>query len=104
MPLGTATLDFGAFPGKTDASVAVTGQTGILAGSLVEAWIFPATTVEHSVDEHLLEDIRIVAGNVVAGTGFTIYGILPSSVFNDNQNNDNVPLLYGRWNIAWVWS
>ena len=37
MASGTATLDFGAFPGKTDASVAVTGQAAIVAGSLVVA-------------------------------------------------------------------
>jgi hypothetical protein len=31
---GQTTIDFGAFPGKSDASVAVTGQAAIVAGSL----------------------------------------------------------------------
>jgi hypothetical protein len=81
---GTATLDFGAFPGASDASIAVTGQAGILAGSYVEAWLFPALTTDHSADEHIAETIKVFAGNIVAGTGFTIYGV--------NTNNLNEPI------------
>lgn len=115
MPLGTATLDFGAFPGKSDASVDVTGQAAIAAGSLVEAWIRPAATADHSADEHMLETLRVFAGNIVPGTGFTIYG------FNTSELNEQ-PLgwrssgddssggagkgtrLYGQWSMAWVWT
>jgi hypothetical protein len=111
---GTALLDFGAFPGASDASVAVTGQTGILSGSLVEAWIFPAATADHTADEHIVETLRVFAGNVIAGTGFTIYGV------NTSQLNEGLTSfraeaprvtfggkgtrLYGKWNIAWVWN
>lgn len=92
MAMGTATLNFGAFPGKTDTTVAVTGQTGILAGSAVEAYIRPVATAEHSADEHWVEGIRVVAGNVVAGTGFTIYG-----------RTEDKQRLYGNFNVGWVW-
>ena len=123
---GTATLDFGAFPGASDASVAVTGQTGIGAGSLAEAWIFPADTVDHTSTEHMVETFQVFAADIVAGTGFTIYG------FNTSQVNEGMDiegsgraatsvvgaqtsatvtskggigtLIYGKWNIAWVWS
>ena len=125
---GTATIDFGAFPGASDTSVTVTGQASILAGSLVEAWIFPADTADHSADEHMVEQIRVFAGNVVAGVGFTIYA------FNANQINEPLEyiggtnnrtlagrltnsqsfqsptkggmgtLIYGQWNIGWVWN
>jgi hypothetical protein len=111
---GTATLDFGAFPGKSDASVAVTGQTGIVSGSLVEAWIRPVATADHSADEHMLETLKVFAGNIVAGTGFTIYG------FNTNQLAEKplgweqggaaaggagkIPFIYGTWTIAWAWA
>jgi hypothetical protein len=118
---GTADLDFGAFPGKSDASVAVTGQTGIGTGSLVEAWLRPVDTADHTADEHLIETLRVLAGNIIAGTGFTIYG------FNTNQINEpdgafatrvtdlrrrglGTPpnpgkgtRLYGVWKCAWVW-
>lgn len=91
---GTTTLDFGAFPGASDASVAVTGQASILSGSLVEAWLLPAATADHSADEHRVETLDVVAGLIVAGTGFTIYGM------NDGAGTR----IYGTWNVAWVWN
>lgn len=95
MPQGTASLDFGAFPGKTDTTIVITGQAAILAGSLAEAWIFPAATADHSADEHLIEDLVVTAGSIVAGTGFTIFGRVGSL---------NPGLLYGVWNIGWAWN
>ncbi len=92
---GTSTLDFGAFPGGSDASIAVTGQAGILSGSLVEAWILPAATADHSADEHTVESLKIYAGNIIAATGFTIYGV------NTGGGDTRI---YGTWNIAWVWN
>lgn len=123
---GTTTIDFGAFPGKSDASVAVTGQAGIVAGSLVEAWIFPMTTADHTPDEHMVETIRVFAdpSTIIAGTGFTI------KAFNSSQLNEPLETpgpsrfrsvagtvygyvgpsvggqgtrIYGSWTVAWVW-
>lgn len=71
MATGTATLTFGA-SGLYETSVVVTGQAGIVAGSLVEAWIRPVATA-NTPDEALFETLKITAGNIVAGTGFTIY-------------------------------
>ena len=122
---GTTTINFGAFPGSSDTSVAVTGQATILSGSLVEAWLSPVATADHTADEHLVETIRVMAGNVVAGTGFTIYAV--------NTSQLNEPLtsagagnfrsaattvyggsapsvggigtrIYGQWSVAWVWN
>lgn len=128
--VGTAILDFGAFPGSSDASVAVTGQTSIASGSVVQAWLRPEDTADHTADEHMVETLKVFAGNIVAGTGFTIYG------FNDNQINEplvpvkgrtnattaaqaqaSAPIgtqqsfagglgtrIYGQWTVAWSWS
>lgn len=110
---GTATLNLGTFPGATDAAVTVTGQTGILSGSLVEAWILPATTADHSADEHWVDPPDVFAGNIVAGAGFTIYGRITSyPEIDDSTNisnkrsglNSNAPLSYGAWNVGWVWN
>lgn len=123
---GTATLDFGAFPGKSDASVTVTGQAGIVAGSLVEAWLRLEATTDHSADEHLVETLKVAAGNIVGGTGFTIYGVNTSENFEPletiRQNDRAKPLaaqvkgnqlasvggrgtrIYGKWTVAWVWN
>lgn len=122
---GTTTLDFGAFPGASDASVVVTGQAGIVSGSLVEAWIRPEATADHTADEHMLETIKVFAGNIVAGTGFTIYGFNTSEInqfpppqlqqnqsavlgrlggFSGNIAEPKGTLIYGLWTIAWAWN
>ena len=122
---GTTTINFGAFPGSSDASVAVTGQASILGTSLVEAWLLPAATADHTADEHLVETIKVVAGNIVPGTGFTIYAVNTSqlnepldhpgvSTFRSTTTStygDVYPseggrgmLIYGQWSVAWVWN
>ena len=73
---GSTTVDFGAFPGATDTVATITGQASIGSGSLVEAWIFPTATADHSADEHWVDPPEVFAGNVVAGTGFTIYAVV----------------------------
>ncbi len=122
---GKTTIDFGAFPGKSDASVNITGQAAIIADSLVEAWLRPEATADHTADEHMVETLKVVAGNIVAGTGFTIYG------FNTNQINEPLQSivsagfkslqiastgygapskggmgtrLYGLFTVAWAWN
>lgn len=96
MATGTATLDFGAFPGATDTSLAITGQTAIVSGSLVEAWLRPAATADHSADEHMIESIHVFAADIVAGTGFTIHG-RSTTQFGQSTR------LYGTWSVAWAW-
>ena len=106
---GTATLNFGAFPGGQEAKVVITGQIGILAGSLASAWVLPATTADHSIDEHIVDPIRVIVGNVVAGSGFTIYGY-PADVQTFGQKTlsgglpDQQADVYGAFSVAWVWN
>jgi len=108
---GTSTLDFGAFPGGDHATVAVTGQTGIVSGSLAEAWLRPEATADHTADEHMVESIEVFAADIVAGTGFTIHGqnsfqTRQSASFADRRppERENSPRLYGVWSCAWVWN
>lgn len=129
MPTGTATLDFGVFPGVTDTSLAVTGQTGIVAGSLVEAWIRPVDTADHTDTEHMVETLKVFAANIVAGIGFTIYGFNTSEINEPLSDYDVADLvaaaaaqpgsvrsqtvgsvggrgtrIYGSWTVAWAWA
>lgn len=110
---GTTTIDFGAFPGGYDASVTVTGQATILSGSLVEAWIAPVATADHTADEHRLESIAVMAGDVVAGTGFTIYARStwerpvpphPAGVQRVSHSGGDMPKVYGQFTVNWVWN
>ncbi len=84
--VGATVVDFGSFPGKSDTSVAITGQTGILSGSKVSAWIVATDTASHSADEHWIETVQVIPGNIVPGTGFTIYAK------NTNQLNEPGPI------------
>lgn len=90
---GTATLNFGAI-GATgnEASIVITGQAAIVAASLVEAWLRLEATAEHPLDDLKYDPVRITAGNIVAGTGFTIYGFMA-----DGHG-------YGTYSIGWVWN
>lgn len=106
------TIDFGAWPGTSEISLAIIGQASIVAGSRVEAWLIPTATVDHSADEHLLDPPRIIAGNVVAATGFTIYGYAPDNIFNSllyvngvrAEFTTTLNRLYGLYTIGWVWN
>jgi hypothetical protein len=95
---GTTTINFGVFPGASDSSVVITGQAGIVAGSVVEAFLISTATSDHSADEHFVEPIVITAGKIVAGTGFTIYGTVR------NFAGVNCPRAYGAWTVGWRWS
>ena len=99
MATGVAVLDFGAHPGKSIASVDITGQGSIVSDSRVEAWInLPATSghaggayADHSADEHRIEKLKVTAGNISAGVGFTIYG-------------EGDIRCHGHFSIQWVWA
>lgn len=92
--MGRTILDFGAAPGAPDARVAVTDQAGIVEGSNVLAWVLPIATPDHSADEHVLEPLKVVAGEIVPGVGFTIFGVALPPLVN----------AIGKWTIAWMWS
>ena len=92
--IGTATIDFGAFPGTSEASVAVTGQTGISATSKAEAWIMgDDTSSNHTAADHKWVPLFMVltCGTPTAATGFTIHA--------RSQHK-----MQGTWSIRWVWS
>jgi hypothetical protein len=91
---GTATIDFGAFPGTSEASVAVTGQTDITATSYVEAWIMADdVTSDHTASDHRYAGILIglTCGTPVAATGFTIHARC-------------LDKMQGTFALRWVWA
>jgi hypothetical protein len=129
--VGTATINFGAFPGASHATVVVTGQAAIVADSVVQAWIRPVATADHSADEHMLETIRVHASSIVAGSGFTINAFNAGTINEPDVadvsrdgvgqqtgrpggpgKNDGLAgarggkgtRIYGQWTIAWSWS
>lgn len=98
---GTATIDFGSFPGASDTSLAITGQALIVAGSVVSAWIRPVATSDHTADEHWVETMDVFAGNISAGTGFTIYAKNTNQIL---EPTGKATRIYGTWTVAWQWN
>lgn len=74
---GVATIDFGAFPGSNEASVAVTGIAAIGAASKAEAYFMgDDTSGSHTASDHrwAAAFIGLTCGTPTTGVGFTIYG------------------------------
>ena len=91
---GSATLDFGALPGGGVASVAVTGQTGILLTSRVKIWLQAEASADFNATEHSLifaSRMGLSAGNIIAGAGFTIFA-------------ETELRLAGKITVRWEWS
>ena len=121
---GTTTVNFGSFPGNAGPVTAViTGQPGIISTSLVAAWIYPVATADHTADEHIVDPPYVIAGNIVAGTGLTIYAESPGYMAqpdaitrldgpnfptsSDQYTRPTVsitPMPYGLWTVAWCWN
>lgn len=93
MATGTATVSFGSTP-ASEASVTVTGQSGITTGSFAEAFMMGDSTSDNDVTDHKFAGVsfRIVCSDLVAGTGFTIYATTTAG------------LATGDFQIKWVWS
>ena len=63
-------------------------------------------TADKTKDEQLVERLRVLAADIVAGTGFTIRGYDDDSpAFKALQNGQaQAQRLYGKFNIGWAWT
>lgn len=90
---GTATIDFGVFPGTTETTVDVVGQTGILATSKASAFVMADdTSSDHTAEDHryFAALVALPCGTPTAGVGFTIHA-------------RSLHQLTGQWTVRWVW-
>ena len=85
---GSATIDFST--GNQIATVTVTGQTGILSGSTIQAFVMGDSTADHNAYEHSMVEMNLRAGNIVPGVGFDI---VATSEWN----------LHGQFTVRWTW-
>lgn len=94
---GTSIVDFGAFLApssakgalRAEASLTVTGQSTITATSVIEASLQVLASTDHTADEHRVENIKVRAGSIVPGVGFTLY--LECTLGGT----------WGKWNVGW---
>lgn len=91
---GTATIDFGAFPGSNEASVAVAGQASILATSKVDVFIMADdTSGAHTASDHRYAALLLAfsATTPTVGVGFTIHARC-------------LDKMQGTFAVRWRWS
>ena len=67
--------------------------------AVIEVNLTPVATTDHTADEHLVETLRVFAGNIVAGTGFTIYGTNDAQAFGIDGTR-----IWGKWTVNWQWN
>ena len=88
---GSSEVDFGAAPGSDIASIVISGQASILAGSYIRAWKAAEATADHTAFDAVVTDINISCTVPVAGTGFTIYAL------------SRMGRLTGKYKVYWSW-
>ena len=88
---GTATIDFGAFPGSNEASVTFS-DAAVGATSKVEAFIMGAdTTADHTASDHQYAgQLFSLTAKPTAGVGGTIYA-------------RSIHKMQGTFAVRWVW-
>jgi len=89
---GSATIDFGAFPGSNEASVSF-ADTSVLAGSNIQAWFAAdSATADHTAADHRYAPIFIqLTALPTAGVGGTIYARSEHK-------------MQGQWAVEYSWS
>jgi hypothetical protein len=85
---GVATLDFGS--GNKTASVTVTGVAQVTASSKISVSMRILATLTHSVDDMLIDPIRLAVHSLVPSDGFSIYGEMPDGTGN------------GTYGVQWI--
>jgi ribosomal protein S9 len=69
--MGTTTVDFGA-----GANRKVSVRKAVAVGGTwtqAEAWVHGVASADHSSDEHMVENLKIELGKIVANTSFEIF-------------------------------
>lgn len=121
MPSGVAIVDFGAFPGSSHAFTDVV-TAGVVSTSRREAYIEPAASTDHSVDEHMVETLKAFA-EFLSNDNLRLH-LLNTSQLNEpvspprsspytaggrqkagqEQGGGRGTRIYGKWNVGWAWT
>jgi hypothetical protein len=105
--MGTVLLDFGAFPGAAYSFVTVNYAS---VGTVVEAWIAPFHTSDHSADEMIVDPPRVTAGDIAAGVGFRVHGFgveqpqVATAIDGQKcmHRTHQTPMHYGLYCVGWA--
>lgn len=90
---GSAVIDFGGYPGQHEASVDVSGLSGIVTTDHAEAWFMSEATADHTPADHRFASalISLTCSTPVEGVGFTITGT-------------SIHKMQGTFKVHYVWA
>jgi hypothetical protein len=112
---GSTTVDFGAFPGGNIASTTITFSDVYAPNAIIDAWVLPAATADHTADEHVVDPPLVTVTN--NGDGTITINALPSgrdpfvpALIPFGGANSQMPIPqaqvmpYGKWNVGYAFS
>lgn len=86
--MGVAVIDFGASPAG-DTAVATVAATWLTSGSRIHCEPSYLGTADHDPEDSILEEIRFMVRNRIAGVSFEIFGYAPKGT-------------RGQHNVSWI--
>ena len=112
---GVATINFGAFPGAASAQTTIAASDIDDPNAVIDAWIVPIATADHTADEHSadppLVSAQVSGGNLVINAfpsgrdkpipSGTAFGQTATSQMPVGEQQ---PTPYGAWSVAWAFS
>ena len=111
---GVAVIDFGSFPGSPSATTTVVAGAAADPNAVIDAWVVPIATADHSVEEHQGDPPLVSA--VVSGGNIVISGfpsgrdlaVPPGTAFGGANSKSPVGqrqlMPYGKWSIAFAFA
>ena len=110
---GLATVNFGAFPGAQSAQTTIALSGPANPSAVVDVWIEPIATADHSADEHAVDpplvSAQIVGSNLVinAFASGRDWPTPPGTPFGNPANSQmptscQQPQPYGLWSVGWA--
>jgi hypothetical protein len=85
--ISQGTVNFGSITNKEYQTAVTISDVSILATSRILVSLANEATDEHSLDEILIEDVRLAAGYITAGTGFQVVAYAPLGTYGQFKFN-----------------
>ena len=95
---GNTTINFGVFPGSAFATTTLSGLDINDPNAVIDAWIAPIATADHSREEHIADPPMVSA--YADGAGNVIVVAVPAPIRCSPIPPDPMP--YGAWSVGWA--
>lgn len=112
---GVATINFGAFPGAPSAQLTIAASDVDDPNAVIDAWIVPIATADHSADEHSADPplvsaqvvgVTLVINAFASGRDKPVPAGTPFGQTTTSQMpiGEQQPMPYGAWSVGWAFA